>query len=379
MTDIVLNGLAADRDRMLRLCSAVAKLGYQCRVELWGDVSGIASKTSCEETYNEAEAPALVEIICWTTASVGTEGNTLQSHAVILKEEQRYLGLLLDEVSPPSAVTGAQDISLHDWDAATDAAALEPLHAALAEKFSSHLDNRDERSATSLLLAQLKLFNWLSLKAQMKALARRVRRMHALLKAVGVLGTLTFMLAAFGFLGGVEGNAKNICRFGWVASACRALDIGDLPSQSELADWARAERGSSCEAIEQYRRLYGAQAEFADEAQLRLAQSQSAFGEQTLQLERSVAFSPSDRKASRAAAIQAMMARAASETVSFCRMAAQNFEGEARPGIFSVAGEPDCISDGERFDCRANGTAKCTFIVADMNRTCPPLSTRSNR
>ena len=379
MTDLILNGLTADRDRMERLCRAVGQLGYACRLMLWSDTGVVAPQSECEEAGGGPNAPTAVEIICWTKLSIGAEGKLLQEHAVALKEEQRYLGLLLDEISPPAAVTGAQDISLHDWEAAADAAALAPLREALAEKLNRSSDNGAQRSAVMLLFAQIRALNWEGIKAQIVALTERIRRMHASIKALGVLGVLTFSLAAFGFFGGFKQNTENVCRYGWVEGMCRTLDIGNLPSQEELDEWARIEPGSSCEAFDHYLMQYGAEAEFADEAQLRRNQAQGAFGEQPMRVERPISFSPADRQPSRAAAIEALKARAQTEAESYCRITAQNFEGEARPGTFSMAGEPTCVSDGERFDCQANGIVECTFIVADMGRTCPPMSAKHDR
>jgi hypothetical protein len=341
-------GTPNDREELERLARRLAEHGIEADPDLRGPRSTRPLKFEPDK-----EGQAVRYAVCWTIAALGEDGKRIRECAIELKVRNAYLGLLLDDVSPPDEVQGADDVKLVGWlSAKEDSAGIEALRSRLeaAGKIPG------PQAGLAVALAQI---------------AGSLRRISRRLKAVGIVGMLTFAVGVFGVYSNWIGSQDSLCRQPGIGRLCRSIGAGHLPSDAEQSEWNRIARGSSCEAIESYLRRYGHDAAFLKAASLRLDLAREVSADREMLLPLRIPFEQTDHP-TRADAEANLRRRAATEAESYCASYGQAFEGVARPGQFVAGGPPNCEGRPGRYLCGIGGQAKCVFRVAGAARVCPP-------
>lgn len=231
MLKVKLLGVPKDRARMTVLASQLTNMSFVCEVETRGN-------RSRRRDFSENDPPNCVYIVCWTAHSISQEGSKVQQLAISLKEQNRYVGVILDDVSPPESVSEAQDVRLIGWDSPVAAESLSPLLNLLNEL----LDRRstEERGAIARIIPSL------------KGIAVAVGRIQARLKAIGFVSVITLALGLFGLYSNWIGSQDSICQATGVKRLCQTWGLGHLPSEADEATWRKISSGNLCGPFEQY-------------------------------------------------------------------------------------------------------------------------------
>lgn len=345
MNSLRLIGIAVDRERLARLAGKLELAGYSCALDLG---EGEADLSLSE--------PASFNIICWTSNSVGPAGVTLQQRAAEVKEQNAYLGLLLDKVMPPESVRAAQDIDMAGWDETNQQAKLGPLLDALRERIDA-----GPRSVVDRLLL-------VPLRSVFQAIVRIERRLASVQK----LAILSLLFAAFSLFSNIWGTQDVVCSVGLLKGPCRMFNLGNLPSDQEQTEWAMAWQGTDCKAFEAYLQKYGPTAPFANDARQRLAlfREVEAPVRRTISLPLSVPWSNDIQPTIETARVD-LDRRASLDAARHCSMSAQALAGEWARGRFEREGKLECDERDDGFACRARGFAQCSFLMPAQVRTCP--------
>ncbi len=345
-------GIPADRDKLQELAQFLSGHDLHCELDFRGPRSRRALEIDAAQPEGGA---ALAYALCWTVASIGSEGRRIQECAIELKARNAYVGLLLDDVVPPEEVRSADEVNLVARAGRGDGAAV----TAAIEALKSRVGVRSAAAGRPSPLMRL-----------VEQLAGAMRKMGNRVRTIGIITLATFLVAVFGIYANWIGSQDEICKRSLMQGFCRSIGAGHLPSSLEQSDWNAIVRGSSCEAFERHLVQYGPNGHFAGEARQRIALSKPLPTPTRMRIRLSVPYA--ETSAANAAEARAeTLRRASREAAASCSDYAQAYEGEVRPGSFLGSEEPFCEGEPGRYLCRVRGHAQCVFLVAGELRSCP--------
>lgn len=361
MSRLRLIGIASDQARLGRLAQTLCAASYRCDIDIGTPQS--AQGAAPGDGASPEEPPArIIDIICWTQASVGPEGAELQERAVTLKESNDYLGLLLDDVMVPEAVTSAQDVRLIGWDLPDDQQRLAPLIEALKQRIEGRAAQAPALAAIGgALRATLRMLG--EMRAALSIIKGRLR-------ALGILGVLGFLAATFSFFfGDVFGASEKICSIGTFKSICRDHGWGHVPTLAQEREWAAAKNGSSCQAFAD---IHARGGPYAEEAKRRLDLPKMQPGPEKTEIGMDVPISEKPFP-SEAAARSDLAKRALAIAEEKCHGLDQTMFKKAGPAQFRQReGSLICEAISGGYVCKASGDALCPITNPVAIETCPP-------
>lgn len=365
MSRLRLIGIASDQARLERLAQTLCAASYLCDIDVGTPQSDQSDAPDADASPQEPPA-RIIDIICWTNASVGPEGAELQERAVSLKESNDYLGLLLDDVTVPEAVTSAQDVRLIGWDVPDDQQRLAPLIEALKERIEGRAAQAPAVAATLATIAS-------ALRASFRMLGEMRAALSIIkgrLKALGILGVLGFLAATFSFFfGDVFGASEKICSIRTFKSICRDRGWGNVPSLAQEAEWEAAKRGSNCRAFAEIAARGGP---LAEEANRRLDLVKMEPGLDKMELGFDVLNSERPFP-SEAAARSDLAKRALAIAEEKCHGLDQTMFEKSGPAQFRQREDSlICETSGGGYVCKASGDALCPITNPVAIETCPP-------
>lgn len=352
-THLHLHGVEDDRARLKRLAKRLRRLGIDCSLTLWRLDRKVQPRGGSPEHEAPSEAGAQ-NTICWTRRSIDLHQQALHGFAIACKTQGSYLGLILDDVTPPQTVTGAEDIKLVGWDWAEGGRTVAPLldFLQIRRRYQGGMLSGLTRGIGRVWSAMVDIYD-------------RLERVY-------VISIISLLIATFGFLGGLIGNTTGMCMLPGIRSGCAWAGIGSAPTDAQTAEWKRIETTKDCKILEAYRDRIGQDGPYAATIERRLTIKRPVEGVKVNVTELTLPYWEQAFQPTREKAVAALNAAAGSEARKLCERQAQSFLGLAGPGSYTLQSPASCVQDAEGQRCSASIEVTCRFRAKDEGAICPP-------
>ena len=337
MSDIFISYKREDEDRAATLLNALTRAG----LDVWWDRGIPGGDRWRERILTELESAKCV-LVLWSVASTGLAGDFVIDEANRARQRGTLLQIRIDDVVIPLGFGEYQALDLITWNGDDSDLGFQYIVAAAR----SLIEGRPIR------------------------LRRYSGRRNKFAWAGGSFAALATVVS---LIAGLPEFAKVVCKTPGVRVACRAMNLGGVPSREEEALWS-SRRAGDCQALRSYVSTYH-QGAHAVEGQARLAAVKFEVKERWMPEERRlplVVRSALRPFPSEQAAQADALARAPSEAQLVCVGFTQG-EFQLRSAHAAPHPQWDCTERQGGHSCGFDGEAICQVNVRYVDRieTCP--------
>ncbi len=366
MNTLCLVGIARDETRLERLAEALRRAGFLCSTDVGAPQT--VPTASLEHGLAFATPPtAVINLVCWTRASVCGEVAELQARVKWFGDDGDYISLLLDDVAAPDSIVPAPIFRVVLQDPEEDQQSLAPL----VEYLRGQIEVPSMQAPTAAL-ADLQKKSSQTLKTGKEIIAKIIG-LRAWMKAGTVGVFLVTVTGLFGFFADVIGTQGVICSIPLVTETCASRGWGNVPTKAEKHEWEIANPSIDCAV---FLGIYERGGHFAIEAKRRLDSARYSPGRDDDRFPIMVPYTEPP-VASKIVARSEVLSRAQVLSSEMCALHAQNFVGQAEPGRFQQNGDIECETRGGGYACTIDGVAVCAFIKRNIIETCSPPGSKN--
>lgn len=349
-----LHGVERDRQRLKRLSARLLGLGLSNSVTLWRTDREVRSRAPAPPAEGNGKA-AVQDAFCWTRNGVCANERSFHAFAVECKERGSYLGLILDDLTPPAVVTGAEDVKLVGWDGEEGRDAV----MRLMDFLRTRQEGLEASRATGL-------------SGGIERILAAIMQVYGRLRRVYLISFLSFLIAAFTFLGSWQSNWAGACQLWGIHNLCGWFGWGSVATAAETREWKAIEKTSECAVLQQYLDRRGHSAPFSAVAENRIKLQRPADGVRTNSTRLEIPYWTQGFSVDRKSALGRLEKSADAQARELCATHAKTFIGLARPPIFARQTEPTCLRDAEGHRCGYRIEVICAFRVKGDHMICPP-------
>jgi hypothetical protein len=360
MATLRLIGIAQDVPLLKRLAYALRGTNFLCVIDA-GSPPPTATSPFDQDSNSTKPQSIVIDIVCWTQASVDDERAELQERAKGLSEGEGYVSLLLDDVEAPEFALPSRTFRVNLRDPASDPKVLVPV----VEWLRSQNDVTKERERASALANLRKISNETLLFC--KDSISKIASVHKKVQfGLASLLLVTFT-GAYGFFADVVGTQDKICSIQLINETCANHGWGNVPTKAERLEWEDAKKGDDCAV---FLKIYARGGHFADEAKRRFDSAKYSDDSVENRFPLLIPYTEPPLEAEHMARAEVLV-RADLLASEMCALHAQNFVKEDAPGRFEPKGDIQCVARGGGHACSVDGVAVCSFTKKNIVEACP--------